>query len=57
MQVARRWRLNWDNAFVTQLKERLSIALTFTVRVDNDPLPRVRKVDTITAFNLVYRFF
>lgn len=57
VQVARRWRINWDNAFTTQLKDRLSLALTFTVRVDNDPLPRVRKVDTITAFNLVYRFF
>ena len=57
VQVGRRWRINWENAFTTQLKERLSLALTFTVRVDNDPLPRVRKVDTITAFNLVYRFF
>ncbi len=57
VQEGRRWRINWDNAFTTQLKERLSLALTFTVRVDNDPLPRVRKVDTITAFNLVYRFF
>jgi putative salt-induced outer membrane protein len=57
VQVGRRWRVNWENAFITQLKDRLSLALTFTVRVDNDPLPRVRKVDTITAFNLVYRFF
>lgn len=57
VQEARRWRINWDNAFAAQIKNRLSLALTFTVRVDNDPLPRVRKVDTITAMSLLYRVF
>jgi putative salt-induced outer membrane protein len=57
VQEARRWRLNWDTAFAAQLKGRLSLALTFTVRVDNDPLPRVRKVDTVTALSLLYRVF
>ena len=51
--VARRWRVNWDVALTTSLGQRLSFATTFTMRVDNDPLPNVRKVDTITAVNLV----
>ncbi|MBL4689392.1 MAG: DUF481 domain-containing protein, partial [Nannocystaceae bacterium] len=57
VQVARRWRLNWNTALSTLVAKKLALAATFTVRVDNDPLPRVRKVDTITALNLVYRFF
>lgn len=57
VQEARRWRLNWDTAFAAQIKGRLSLALTFTVRVDNDPLPRVRKVDTVSALSLLYRVF
>jgi len=27
------------------------------LRIDNDPLPGVQSVDTITAASLVYRFF
>lgn len=57
VQLARRWRINWNTSLTTLLAKKLSLAATFTVRVDNDPLPRVRKVDTITALNLVYRFF
>jgi putative salt-induced outer membrane protein YdiY len=51
--VARRWRLNWDVALTTALGKRFAFATTFTMRIDNDPLPDIRKVDTITAFNLV----
>jgi hypothetical protein len=51
--LARRWRLNWDVALTTALGKRFSFATTFTMRIDNDPLPGIRKVDTITAFNLV----
>jgi putative salt-induced outer membrane protein len=57
VQEGRRWRINWDSAFAAQLQGRLSLALSFTVRVDNDPLPRVRKVDTIAAVSLLYRVF
>ncbi len=56
VQVARRWRLNWNTALSTLIAKKLTLAVTFTARIDNDPLPRVRKVDTITALNLVYRF-
>ena len=48
-----RWRINWDVAVTAQLAQRFALATTFTLRVDNDPLPDVKKVDTITAVNLV----
>ncbi len=53
----RRWRLNWDTTFSTQLLAKLSLAATFTLRFDNDPLPRVKNLDTLSSVNLVYRFF
>ena len=56
LQEGQRWRLNWENAFTTVLVKKLSLSATFTLRLDNDPLPGVRHVDTITAVNLVYRF-
>ena len=49
------FRFNWDNALTTQLWGRLSLAATFTLRYENNPLPDVRKLDTITAMNLVFR--
>lgn len=51
------FRMNWDNAITAQLVNNLSISGTFTLRYENNPLPDVRKLDTITAMNLVYRFF
>jgi putative salt-induced outer membrane protein len=50
-------RLNWDVGLSTQLFDRLSLATTFTLRFDNDPLPGIKKVDTVTALSIVYRFF
>jgi putative salt-induced outer membrane protein len=38
-----------------QLRKRLALATTFTLRFDNAPLPDVRKVDTVSALSLVYR--
>jgi putative salt-induced outer membrane protein len=55
--LARRMRLNYLAAINTQLAERFSLAVTFTLRYENDPLPGVRKLDTISAFSLAYRFF
>ncbi|MCA9684163.1 MAG: DUF481 domain-containing protein, partial [Myxococcales bacterium] len=55
--VANRFRLNYLAAINTQLVERLSMAVTFTLRYENAPLPTVKKLDTITAFSLAYRFF
>lgn len=53
----RRWRINYDIGLTANLINRLALNTTFTVRVDNDPAPSIRKVDTITALSLVYRFF
>ncbi|NVB41221.1 DUF481 domain-containing protein [Pseudenhygromyxa sp. WMMC2535] len=55
--VAKRFRLNYLAALNTQLFERLSLAVTFTLRYENDPLPDVLRLDTITAVSLAYRFF
>jgi putative salt-induced outer membrane protein len=52
-----RWRLNWDTSVSAQLVAKLSLAATFTLRLDNDPLPRVEHLDTLSSVNLVYRFF
>lgn len=55
--VAKRLRLNYLAGLNTQLVERFSLAVTFTLRYENDPLPNVRKLDTISAVSLAYRFF
>jgi putative salt-induced outer membrane protein YdiY len=55
--LAKRLRLNYLAALNTQLADRFSMSVTFTLRYENDPLPSVRKLDTITAFSLAYRFF
>lgn len=57
LQDATRWRLNWDNSLSTLLLSKLSLSATFTLRLDNDPLPRVKHLDTLSSINLVYRFF
>ena len=57
VQEALRWRLNWDVGVAATLYKSLALATTFTLRIDNDPLPGVRSVDTVTAVSLVYRFF
>lgn len=52
-----RWRLNWNTSVSAQLVAKLSLAATFTLRFDNDPLPQVKHLDTLSSVNLVYRFF
>ena len=53
----KRFRMNWDVGLSTQIKERLALSTTFTLRYDNSPLPEVEQLDTITALQLTYRFF
>jgi putative salt-induced outer membrane protein YdiY len=55
--LAKRFRLIYLAALNTQLWERLSFAVTFQLRYENDPLPHIRKLDTITGVSLAYRFF
>ncbi len=57
VQEALRWRINWDVGLTTTLFRSLALATSFTLRIDNDPLPGVKSVDTVTAVSLVYRFF
>jgi putative salt-induced outer membrane protein len=52
---AQQIRLNADVGLAVQLRKRLALATTFTLRFDNAPLPDVRKVDTVSALSLVYR--
>ena len=55
---ADRLRLNYLAAINTQLVDRLSLAVTFTLRYDNKPVNEtILKLDTITAVSLAYRFF
>jgi putative salt-induced outer membrane protein len=51
------FRFIFDVALTTQIAERFSLATTFTLRYENQPLPDIKKLDTITALNVVYRFF
>lgn len=48
--------VNWDVGLTTSLTKNFAFATTFTLRYDNAPLGVVKKLDTITAFSLVYRF-
>lgn len=49
------WRLNWDLGLSSSIAGNLSIATTFNLRHDNNPLPDVEKTDYTTAVNLVYQ--
>jgi putative salt-induced outer membrane protein YdiY len=57
VQDGQRWRLNWVSGLTATLLAKLSLSATFTLRFDNDPLPRVEHLDTLSSLNLVYRFF
>ncbi|MFO7565156.1 MAG: DUF481 domain-containing protein [Enhygromyxa sp.] len=55
--VGPRFRLIYLAALNTQLAERFSFAVTFALRYEHQPLPHVRRLDTITGVSLAYRFF
>lgn len=48
------WRLNWDVGLNSSIAESFSLAATFSLRYDNNPLPGVEKTDTTTGLSLVY---
>src|SRR5690606_9969196 len=48
------FRLNWVSGVTSAFSKSFSFATTFTLRYDNNPLPGVEKLDTITAVSLVY---
>ena len=47
-------RLNWDVGLSSSIGKGFSLATTFSLKYDNNPLPGVEKTDTITAVSLVY---
>jgi putative salt-induced outer membrane protein YdiY len=47
-------RLNFDGGLTTKISKTFSVAMTMSVRYDNDPLVGVEKTDLISALNLVY---
>lgn len=49
------WRFNWDVGLTAALAAKFSLATTFSLRYDNQPLPGVKSTDTLTALNLVYQ--
>lgn len=54
VQEGESWRLNWDVGLTAALAERFSFNTTFSLKYDNNPLPDVEELDTVTAFSLVY---
>ena len=48
------WKFNGDAAITSKLGKRFSLATSFSLRYDHEPLPGKQKTDTITALNLVY---
>ncbi|HTM43533.1 MAG TPA: DUF481 domain-containing protein [Polyangiaceae bacterium] len=49
------WRLNWDLGLTSNIAGNLSIATTFNVRFDHNPLPGIKKTDYMSAVSLVYQ--
>ncbi len=47
--VGRRFRVNWVNALTVSLTDRFTMGTTFTLRYENQPLPGVVELDTITS--------
>lgn len=51
---AENWRFNWDVGLTSSIAESFSLAATFSLRYDSNPLPGVETTDTTTALSLVY---
>jgi putative salt-induced outer membrane protein YdiY len=48
------WKFNGDAALTSKLGKSFSLATTFSLRYDHEPLPKKEKTDTITSLSLVY---
>jgi len=51
---AKNARVNVDIGLTSQINGSFSIATTFSLKFDNNPVPGVEKTDLVTALNLVY---
>lgn len=47
-------RINFDAALAVQINHDFAVAMTLSLKYDNNPLPNVEKTDLVTALNLVY---
>jgi putative salt-induced outer membrane protein len=54
VEAAENARLNFDAALAVQLNQAFAVAVTVSLKYDNNPLPGVEETDLITALNLVY---
>ncbi|HEU4577376.1 MAG TPA: DUF481 domain-containing protein [Polyangiaceae bacterium] len=51
---AKNARVNLDLGLTSQINGSFSVATTFSLKFDNNPLPGVEKTDLVTALSLVY---
>lgn len=49
------FRLNWDVSLSSNVGGAFSVATSFTLKYDNNPLPEVQNTDAVTAVSLVYK--
>jgi putative salt-induced outer membrane protein len=49
------WRLAWDVGLTAAIDGGLSVATTFSLRYDNNPLPEIETTDMTSAVSLVYQ--
>lgn len=56
-ESASRYRLNFDAGLAAKVSDKFSVATTYTMRFENQPLPNVEKTDNIVAVNLLYSLF
>lgn|SRR6478735_197654 len=52
--VAENFRINWVSSLTANLTTAFAVAAGFTLRYDNNPLPGIEQLDTITTLSLVY---
>ncbi len=49
------WRLGWDAGINSSISTAFSLATTFSLKYDHQPLSGIKSTDTMTALNLVYQ--
>ena len=54
VEAAENARLNFDAALAVQINQAFAVAVTVSLKYDNNPLPGVEDTDLVTALNLVY---
>lgn len=55
LEETENWRLAWDVGLTAAIDAGFSIATTFSLRYDNNPLPEIETTDMTSAVSLVYQ--